>query len=159
VSGHASSFWSRRILNPILAQMRRGISSDEIALTVALGLVLAIFPILGTTTALCACAALAFRLNQPIIQLVNYAAYPLQLALLIPFYRVGETLFGRPHIPLSIPLLIDQFKANVPRFIEDFGLIALGGIAAWLLVAPIVVAAVFYVLRPSLRSLARKRLH
>jgi uncharacterized protein (DUF2062 family) len=124
-----------------------------------LGLVLAIFPILGTTTALCACAALAFRLNQPIIQLVNYAAYPLQLALLIPFYRVGETLFGRPHIPLSIPLLIDQFKANVPRFIEDFGLIALGGIAAWLLVAPIVVAAVFYVLRPSLRSLARKRLH
>lgn len=139
--------------------MRRGISSDEIALTVALGLVLAIFPILGTTTALCACAALAFRLNQPIIQLVNYAAYPLQLALLIPFYRVGETLFGRPHIPLSIPLLIDQFKANVPRFIEDFGLIALGGIAAWLLVAPIVVAAVFYVLRPSLRSLARKRLH
>ena len=94
------SFWQRRVVAPIVVQLRQGITPEKIALTIALGgLVLSLFPILGSTTLLCGLAAVVLRLNQPIIQTVNLLAYPLQLALLIPFYRAGERLFGRRSRP------------------------------------------------------------
>jgi uncharacterized protein (DUF2062 family) len=150
------SFWQRRVIAPIAAQLQQGISPEKIALTIALGLVLGTFPILGSTMILCGMAAISFRLNQPVIQLVNYFAYPLQLALLIPFYRAGETLFGKAHIPLSIPLLFQRFRADFGQFLRDFGMIAVQGIVVWALIAPLAAALIFYVTRPPLRLLAAR---
>eukprot|EP01034_Spumella_vulgaris_P003768 gene3768-4823_t len=65
------------VLGPVLAQLRQGITPEKIALTAALGAVIAVFPILGSTTVLCGLVAWGLRLNQPIIQLVNYLCYPL----------------------------------------------------------------------------------
>src|SRR5678815_1310745 len=112
------SFWQRRIVTPIVAQLTQGVTPQKIALTIALGLMLGIFPILGSTTALCALAGIVLKLNQPIIQLVNYLGYPLQLALLIPFYRAGEHLLGRTPIPLSVSLLFDRFGADFWQFLR-----------------------------------------
>ncbi len=150
------SFWQRRIVAPIVAQLKQGITPEKIALTIALGAVLGIFPILGSTTILCGLAAVLLRLNQPIIQLINYFAYPLQLALIIPIYRVGETLFQKPHIPLSIPLLFERFSADFAQFLKDFGIIALQGIVVWCLLAPLAAAILYYASRPALRTLARR---
>ena len=90
-----ASWWQRRVVAPIVQQLRQGITPQKIALTLALGGVLGIFPILGATTLLCGIAGVWLRLNQPIIQLVNYLVYPLQIALLIPFYRAGFPIFDR----------------------------------------------------------------
>lgn len=148
------SFWRRRIVTPVLDQLRQGVSPDQLALTIALGLALGAFPLLGTTTLLCGIAAWALRLNQPVIQIVNYVAYPLQLAALIPFYRAGSDLFGIPHIPLSIPFILERFSADIPQFFADFTMIALRGILVWLLVAPIAAAAIYFIVRPILRRAA-----
>src|SRR5258706_253132 len=94
MSASIASFWQRRVVIPILNQLKQGITPEKIALTIALGALLSVFPILGATTLLCSLAAFALRLNQPIIQVINYLAYPLQIALLIPFYRAGERLLG-----------------------------------------------------------------
>lgn len=139
-----------------MAQLTQGVSPEKLALTIALGIMISIFPILGATTALCALAGIALRLNQPIIQLVNYLAYPLQLALLIPFYRAGEHMLGRAPIPLSIPLLFERFRADFMQFLRDFGMIAVGGIIIWLIVAPAGIAALYFSTRPPLRGLASK---
>jgi uncharacterized protein (DUF2062 family) len=148
-------FWQRRVIGLVMAQLRQGITPDKIALTVALGTTLALFPILGSTTALCALVAVWLRLNQPVIQLVNYLMYPLQLALLIPLYRAGEW-FGAPHLALSIPQLVDRFTAGPLRFIRDFGVIALGGIAAWFVFAPALIGLIYFALRQPLRAAARR---
>jgi uncharacterized protein (DUF2062 family) len=153
-TAHAG-FWRRRVVDVVIGQLKQGITPDKIALTIALGSVLAVFPILGSTTLLCTAVAAALRLNQPVIQLVNWLIYPLQLALLIPFYRAGE-YFGAPHLSLSIPQLAARFAAGPLRFIVDFGVIALGGIAAWSLAAAPVIAAIFFALRPLLRLAARR---
>ena len=150
------SFWQRRVVAPIVAQLRQGITPEKIALTIALGLVLGIFPILGSTTVLCGLAAVALRLNQPVIQLVNYFAYPLQLALIIPIYRAGEILFFKTPVPLSIPFLFERFKADFGQFLRDFGMIAVQGIVVWCLLAPVVVAVLYFSVRPALRILAGK---
>lgn len=152
----ATSAWQRRVIAPIVRQLQQGCTADLLALTIALGAVLGVFPILGSTTLLCGAAAFWLRLNQPVMQLVNYLAYPLQLALLIPFYRAGETLFLKPHIPLSIPMLLERFQAGALQFLRDFSLLALQGIAVWMLVAPVATALLYYSLRPPLRTLAAR---
>ena len=149
------SLVQRRIVAPVLAQLKQGITPEKIALTAALGAVIAVFPILGSTTLLCGIAAWWLRLNQPIIQLVNYLCYPLQFLLLLPFYRAGEW-FGAPHVALSIPDLLARFEAGPTQFIADFGLVALGGVAAWMLAAPLAIAGLYFGLRPVLRGMLRR---
>jgi uncharacterized protein (DUF2062 family) len=93
----SEGFLYRKLVRPLVDLLRQGVSPEKIALSVALGVTLGVFPVLGSTTALCALAAFALQLNLPAIQLVNYFVYPLQIALLIPFFRLGEKLF-RAHI-------------------------------------------------------------
>jgi len=146
---------ARTVRDVIVAQLRQGITPEKIALTLALGGMLGIFPILGTSTVLCAVAAIWLRLNQPIIQLVNYLMYPAQLLLLLPFYRAGETLFGQPHVPIfSIVELIDRFRAGPLQFVVDYGMVALYGVTVWCLIAPLAIALAYYTLRPLLSRLA-----
>ncbi len=153
------SFWRRRVLTPILSQLRCGITPEKVAMTVALGFVVGVFPLLGTTTLLCLLVAYVFRLNQPIIQLVNYFAYPLQLALLLVFYRAGETLFGRPHMELSISLLMDRFRVSPMQFLKDFGMIGVQGVVVWGLLAPVLVAIIYGLLLLPLRAMSRRALN
>ena len=150
------SFWKRRVVTPLVAQLKQGVTPEKLALTVALGLVLGIFPILGATTLLCGAVAIALRLNQPVIQLVNYFAYPVQLALIIPIYQAGEKLFGNAPIPLSIPLIFERFRADFGQFLRDFGMIAVQGIVVWSIIAPFIIAAIYFITRPLLRRLARR---
>lgn len=151
------SIWRRWFLDPIVAQLRQGITPERIALTLALASVISVFPILGSTTLLCALVAAWLRLNQPLIQLANYLFYPLQLILLLPFYRAGETLFRQPHLPIfSISELMTRFKAGPLQFIADYGMTALYGVCVWLLIAPFVSALLYFTLRPLLRRLARR---
>lgn len=150
------SWWQRRVVAPIVAQLKQGITPRKVALTLALGGVLGIFPILGATTLLCAIAGIWLRLNQPIIQLVNYLVYPVQIALLIPFYRAGERLFGAEPVPIAdVAGLVARFGEGPWQFVLDYGLVGLYGIAVWLLVAPVLAALAYVLLKPALESLSR----
>ncbi|MES0873176.1 DUF2062 domain-containing protein [Sinimarinibacterium thermocellulolyticum] len=150
-------FWQRRVVAPIVGQLKQGITPEKIALTLALGAVLGIFPILGSTTILCALVGIWLKLNQPVIQLVNYFMYPLQIALLLPFYRAGESLFGQPHVPIfSVNQLTQRFQASPMQFMVDYGMVGVYGIVVWALVAPPLIAALYYGTRPLLRALARR---
>ena len=152
----AASWWQRRVARPVLAQFTQGTTPEKIALTLALGGTLGIFPILGSTTLLCAVAGVWLRLNQPIIQLANYLVYPLQLLLVLPFYRAGEALFGQPHVPIfSVTALVERFGADPGQFVVDYGMVGLYGVAVWCLVAPPLAALAFLALRPALREARR----
>lgn len=145
------SWWQRRVVAPILAQLRQGITPQQIALTLALGAVLGIFPILGASTFLCGVAGVWLRLNQPVIQLVNYLVYPVQIALLIPFYRAGERLFGAEPVPIvNVPELLGRFGADPWQFVLDYGRVGLYGIAVWALVAVPLIALTYFALKPAL---------
>src|SRR5208282_6377489 len=72
--------------------LRQGISPRRLALTLALGFAIGCIPVVGIPTVLCSALALALRLNLPAIQAANYVAMPLQLALIVPFVRLGGWL-------------------------------------------------------------------
>jgi uncharacterized protein (DUF2062 family) len=148
------AFWSERVLGLIAAQLTQGITPSKIALTIALGLNLGIFPILGATTMLCAIAGLLLKLNQPVIQLVNWVASPLQLVLILVFVRIGEWLMRAPHLSLSIPDLIRKFHQSPVGFFREFGMTGLHGIVAWLVIAPILTGLLYLLLLAPLKKLA-----
>src|SRR3974390_3466928 len=72
--------------------LRQGISPRRLALTLSLGFVVGCIPVVGLPTGLCAVIALAFGLNQPLIQAANYVAMPFQVALIVPLVRLGAKL-------------------------------------------------------------------
>jgi len=83
--------------------------------------------------------------------------YPLQIALLIPFYRAGERLFGAEPVPIAdVPELVARFDADAWRFLIDYGLVGLYGITVWCLIAPPLIALSYWLLKPMLVALARR---
>ncbi|TFG71379.1 MAG: DUF2062 domain-containing protein [Anaerolineales bacterium] len=71
----------------------QGITLQKLALTTCIGIYNATVPVLWGSTTVCVALAFIFRLNQPGIQAANYLIYPLQLALIVPFYRMGARIF------------------------------------------------------------------
>jgi len=99
--------------------LKQGLSPFKLALVIALGITLSVFPILGTTTIICTLVALLFHLNLPAIQLANYAAFPLQVILFFPFLKLGEKLSGISLDPLSKVQLISTFEEGVFHAIQE----------------------------------------
>jgi len=150
-------FWQRRIVQPVVAQLTQGITPDRIALTLGVGLACGVFPFLGFTTALCFVVAAALRLNQPLIHVVNQLLWPVQLALIPVYVRLGAALFGPAPLPFDPHEVAHVFVASQREFWSRFGLMGLQALAAWLLSLPLLVGGVWLVARPILRRLASAR--
>jgi len=142
----------------LLAFLKMGITPERLALCIALGFAFGMIPALGTTTILCALTAFILRLNLAAILVVNYFVYPIQLALLLPFIRAGEWLFGTEPLDLSSQLIQRMMKEDLLDTIISLRPTILHALLAWLLIAPIVVALIYFILRPLLRKLRLERL-
>jgi uncharacterized protein (DUF2062 family) len=152
-----SSFFNRRVTEPLLATLNRGVTPERIAVSLSLGIVLGVFPALGTTSLLCFAASLLFRLNLPAIQLTNIAAYPLQVLLLIPFVKLGEKLFGVPPGTLSLGQVVALIEANALNAIRTLWVATMHAIVAWLLVGVPTALLLYFVFAAMLRRLWESR--
>jgi uncharacterized protein (DUF2062 family) len=145
-----------KIADPIVEQLTQGLSAEKIALTVAVGLTIAVNPIVGTTTILCFVAAWALELNQPIIQAINWSSYALQLLLIFPFIRLGEWIFGAPRENRSLQRLVAMMKSDPLGTLADVRATLGHALVAWILVAPLLIAVIYFGSRPLFRALARR---
>lgn len=150
------SFITRRLVRPILELLRQGVTPEKLALSLALGVVIGVFPALGWTTVLCAIAALVLRLNIPATQLINYFMYPVQLATIIPFFRLGEILFRAPHLPLSVAQIYTMAHADLWSAIKFLWTTNWHAMVVWLLIAPPVAALLYFALLPVFRRIVRR---
>ncbi len=149
-------FLRRRLVRPVVEQLTQGLSPDAIALTIAVGLAIAVIPVVGTTTVLCTTAAIVLKLNQPLIQAINYLSFPLQLAFIVPYLRLGRLLFGGEAIHMSAQELAAFVTSRPAEAFEALWRVTLQALGAWLLTAPFIVAVVFLATRPVLRAAARR---
>lgn len=143
-------------LRIVAGWLRQGLTPHEIALTLAIGLCLSVPPVLGTTTILCALAGVVLRLNQPLIQAVNFVAYPLQLLLLVPFFRAGEWLFGAPRTPLSPARMLAMARADLLGTMTALWSVSWHGAVVWALASPPAALAIYLVARPAIERLAAR---
>jgi uncharacterized protein (DUF2062 family) len=147
----------RWVVRPVLQQLTQGVTPAKLAAAIAWGFTLGLFPILGSNTLLSLIIGVPLRLNQPALQAFKTLAYPLQWSLLVGFYRAGEWLFDRPHVSIHVPTLIERFFDDPGSFFRDYGLTALGGIAVWVLVAPVLLSLLYATALPLVTRLDRLR--
>jgi len=133
------------------AWLRQGISPQRLALTLALGFAIGCIPVFGIPTALCLVVALGLRLNVPAIQAANYAAMPLQVALIFPFVRLGGWMFWSGSNPgLNAGALV---HTSPLKLIWASGSLAGAALGAWLVIAVPMVALMTLMLTALLRRI------
>ena len=145
-----------RWLKLFIQLLRQGVSPEKIALTIALGIILGVTPVLGSTLLLCTLAAIVLRLNLPAIQLVNGAVYPLQFILLIPFYRLGAWMFGADASTISLQGVVALIRAGVGHAVRTLWVVTMHALVAWLALGAVASAILYAVLLPLLRQLWRR---
>ncbi|MFT3707118.1 MAG: DUF2062 domain-containing protein [Archangium sp.] len=137
----------RKVLDPLLNQLKQGVTPGRLALALALGLVIGSLPMLFISSAICAVVAYFFRLNQPAIQVANYVAYPVQLALFVPFFKAGAAMFGEPSSQISMEQISSAFSADASKAVGTYAGANLRAVSVWAVVAPIAVIAIFFALK------------
>ena len=145
-----------RWLKLFIQLLRQGVSPEKIALTIALGIILGVTPVLGSTLLLCTLAAIVLRLNLPAIQLVNGAVYPLQFILLIPFYRLGAWMFGADASTISLQGVAALIRTGVGHAVRTLWVVTMHALVAWLALGAVASAILYAVLLPLLRQLWRR---
>jgi uncharacterized protein (DUF2062 family) len=137
-------FNRKHISNVLREALRTGTTPRQLALTFALGFVISIFPIVGTTTWICLGLAIVFRLNIAIIQIVNYLAFPVQLVLILPFINIGSFVFNLNPFPYTQHELIAMLKTNFWGLVSEAGISLGSGVVIWSLVSIPLFLSVFY---------------
>lgn len=132
-----------KILGLVESMLKEGMSPRKISLCIAVGIVLGVFPVLGTTTLLCTAAALTMRLNLPVIQVINYMVYPLQIVLLMPFYVTGSWLFKQQGSPFLDTDLIGLLKNDFWGSLANLWDLTLYAILTWLVISPLVILLLY----------------
>ena len=139
-----------------MALLRQGVKPRELALCLALGATIALIPVLGVSTALCALVALFLKLNMPAIQLVNYLLTPLQLVLLIPWLRFGEYLVDAPRFPVTLESGLALLTQGVIDAIRILATAIAHATLGWLVIAPLLAFALYRGLEPAFRHLRQE---
>jgi len=145
----------RRVIVPILELLKQGVTPERLALSIAIGTVLGISPILGLTTWLALLICYFFRLNPVAMQLMNYVMYPFQILLLLPFIHAGEKLFHEPHLRITVAQIQQLLHSDIAFALKLLWTAIWHAMTVWALVAPIIVFSLYMVLTPILRHAVR----
>ena len=105
------------------------------AQALSIGFVLGITPLLGISSLLAVLIAAMFRLNQVAIQVANWAAYPAQILLFIPYIRAGEWLLGMESIAVSPTEIASMFNEDFYASLQIYGRSLAAGFTAWAVTA------------------------
>ncbi|HOO37843.1 MAG TPA: DUF2062 domain-containing protein [Deltaproteobacteria bacterium] len=144
---------TRKVVVPIVQLLRQGITPEKVSLSIAWGVVIGIFPVIGATTLLCTILALILRLNLPVIQLANWLVYPLQLVLVAPFFVAGAYLFGSEPFTQDARELIVLFQDDLLSAVVLLKDIILDAVLVWLCVAPVGIIGMYLILRPVMKRI------
>lgn len=130
-NGSFRSKLNEKVVVPVLNFLKQGMTPHKLALSMALGFVLGLFPVVGITTLLCAVAAFILRINMAAIQLVNYLVYPVQLIALIPLIKLGAVVVGVNPIPYTLSELTTMIGEDFWGAVELLWFANVLGIMAW----------------------------
>ena len=131
-----ADWFKRKVKDPLVAELKQGITAKELALACAASLAISVNPFIGTTTLLCLLAGKVFRLNHVVMQIINYFSYPLQIVLIIPWIRLGEKLTGAEAQVIEITQMKAEFSQSFVGFVTKFCQMGVHAFLGWLVVVP-----------------------
>lgn len=133
-----------------------GATPRKLAWSIAAGLVIGVNPIVGSTTLLCLAVTFPCRLNPVATQIANHAMFPAELALVIPFIRLGARVFHSAAMPLSPGLFFQAMRHNPLALAGQLWVWEWHAFLLWAAIAVVAVPAIAFALRPVLEWLNRR---
>jgi uncharacterized protein (DUF2062 family) len=133
-----------------------GASPERLAWSLAVGIVVGINPLLGSTTVLALSLAAVFRLNVVASQVGNHAMYPFELALFPVFIKLGSMLFVTEKLPMHGKKLFEAARTHpwdTTRILWHWEWHAL---VIWAMFATVALPALALGLRPVLETMQRR---
>jgi hypothetical protein len=125
----------KRLLKPLKQLLSEGLTPKKMSEALAAGFVLGMTPMLGISTLLAVGIAVVFKLNQVAIQVANWAAYPAQIIMFIPFIRIGEWVFGLEPAAINPSDIATMFSDDFQASVQHYGQSLLAGWFSWLIAA------------------------
>ena len=142
----------RHLVDPVLGLLRQGLAPRDLALCLALGTGVGLFPVLGVSTPALTIIALWRKLNLAAIQLVSWVLAPVQLLLIIPFMRLGEWVSGAEPQPLTIEAGLAILAEGALHAIVTLWDAIVHASIGWILIGPIAIYVLYRILIPVLES-------
>lgn len=144
-----------RFKSVLRAQLTQGLDPRACRAAIASTVTIGVFPIIGFSTPINTLAAFFFRLNQPIVQAFNWVLGPLKIALIFPFLRFGEWLFGSEPFTLSLTEFSKRFFSDWQTTTSEFAWTFVHAIVGWLVCVPLIYLSLFYLSRPAVERIRR----
>ena len=145
-----------RVWLPALGLLRQGLTPHKLTLSVVVGACFGVIPIPGVATLLAGGIALLFRLNQPAVQMANYAVYVPQFALILPFIGMGEWMFDAEKLPFSAHKLLDMLREDPGGTLAQFYATLLHAVAAWAVSSLVAGTLMYFILKPVFARLSAR---
>jgi uncharacterized protein (DUF2062 family) len=142
-----------RVVLPVINLLRVGASPQRLAWSLAVGAVIGINPIVGSTTLVCLAIAFVFRLNLIASQISNHLCFPLQLALVLVYLRGGEILFHTGPPPMAASDLMHTMRLHPWSTAHTLWTWEWHAIIVWLLAAAVLTPLLAAILHPLLNRL------
>lgn len=134
--------FTNKILIPFRLVPKDGLTSEKLALSITIGIISGIFPVIGMTTLLSLFLTMLFRQNLLVVQSVQWILALFQVLLVIPFMQFGAYLLSQ-NVHISMLQINNAFHHGVMSGIKTVGIFHLYAILTWLILA-IPAAAVSY---------------
>ena len=139
-----------RVTKPFLQRIKTimscGLTPQKLALTLCIGIAFGVVPLVWGTSLICIILAHVFKLNHVALQSVNYLLWPVHLALLAPFFKLGAWLFPwGPAVPSNMLFSIIQNPGLSSLHI--FGWMTLKAIVVWMLTVLPAALLAYWILR------------
>src|ERR1700761_1645469 len=153
-----TNFIRRRVVGPILQLLRIGATPERLAWSIAVGVVIGLNPLLGSTTVLALAVTPLFGLNVVASQFGNHLVYPLELLLFPVFIRMGSLLFRTEKMPLELPAIFREAKLHPWQTTQLLWSWEWHALVVWVMAAVVVAPVLKMLLKPVLERML-DRLH
>ncbi|MBU2527354.1 MAG: DUF2062 domain-containing protein [Bacteroidetes bacterium] len=142
----------KKFIQKIKKLLKQGMSSKTLAVSLSFGLVFSLIPLPWASTLLISFIGLRLRWNIPLLLLLSYVVFPLQLFLLIPFINFGRWMTGLGTFDLTVEHLSMILESGWLFFIRALGLQLVFALFGWLVVSVPTFLASWLLLRRLLKK-------
>jgi uncharacterized protein (DUF2062 family) len=146
----------RMVVQPVTRLLRRGASPEQLAWSMAVGIVVGVNPLLGSTTLVVLALAAVFRLNVVASQVGNHAMYLPEIALFPVFVKLGSVVFSTQKLPLEGHELLMAVKAHPWDMTKVLWMWEWHALVVWAMCAVVALPVIALGLRPVLTRALRR---
>jgi uncharacterized protein (DUF2062 family) len=151
-----AGLFNKWVINPFNRFLKTGLSPEKLAQSFSFGVILGLMPLPGSSLT-CTIASFLFRLNFGAIQLINYMVAPLQLVLLIPFYKAGAAITGSEVMKGTLNDITERFKSDLWGMLYELGSTAVAAVALWVVISVPLGIVLYRITLPVFRKIALRQ--